>query len=107
MGMLGEIRQLQSRILKRRWFLGECGVGLGGAALSALMGNSARGATGNSQTQGPHFAPQAKRVVYLFHAGAPSHLELFDNKPALTKHSGQLPPAELLAGYRSAFINPN
>ncbi|MBB74721.1 MAG: sulfatase [Planctomycetaceae bacterium] len=107
MGMLSEIRRLQSRILKRRWFLSECGVGLGGAALSALMGNSSHGATGNADARGPHFAPQAKRVVYLFHAGAPSHLELFDNKPALTKHSGQLPPAELLAGYRSAFINPN
>ena len=49
----------------------------------------------------------AKRVIYMFHAGAPSHLELFDNKPELTKRDGQLPPAELLKGYRAAFINPN
>src|SRR5207253_5950268 len=55
----------------------------------------------------PHFAPRAKRVIYLFMAGAPSHLELFDYKPELAKWNGKLPPAELLKGYRSAFINPN
>src|SRR5438045_7119944 len=40
-------------------------------------------------------------------AGAPSHLELFDYKPELAKWDGKLPPAELLTGYRAAFINPN
>src|SRR5687767_14475533 len=40
-------------------------------------------------------------------AGAPSHLELFDFKPQLARFDGTLPPPELLAGYRSAFINPN
>ena len=54
----------------------------------------------------PHFAAKAKRVIYLFMAGAPSHLELFDNKPELAKWDGKLPPAELLKGYRAAFINP-
>ena len=43
----------------------------------------------------------------MFQAGAPSHLELFDYKPELAKRDGQLPPAELLKGYRAAFINPN
>jgi hypothetical protein len=42
----------------------------------------------------------------MFQAGAPSHLELFDPKPELTRRNGQLPPAELLQGYRAAFINP-
>ena len=55
----------------------------------------------------PHFAPKAKRVIYLFMAGAPSHLELFDYKPQLAKFDGTLPPPELLKGYRAAFINPN
>ena len=55
----------------------------------------------------PHFAPKAKRVIFLFMAGGPSHLELFDNKPQLAKFDGTLPPAELLKGYRAAFINPN
>src|SRR5688572_3950108 len=54
----------------------------------------------------PHFEGKAKNVIYLFMAGAPSHLELFDNKPALAKHDGTLPPPELLKGYRAAFINP-
>jgi hypothetical protein len=45
--------------------------------------------------------------VFLFMAGAPSHLELFDYKPQLAKFDGTLPPAELLAGYRAAFINPS
>ena len=82
----------------RRWFFEQCGVGLGAMAMNAL-------AAANSQQ--PHFAPKAKRVIFLFMAGAPSHLELFDNKPQLAKFDGQLPPAELLKGYRAAFINPN
>ena len=82
----------------RRWFFEQCGVGLGAIAMNAL-------AAANSQQ--PHFAPKAKRVIFLFMAGAPSHLELFDNKPQLAKFDGQLPPAELLKGYRAAFINPN
>ena len=43
----------------------------------------------------PHFAPKAKRVILLFMAGAPSNLELFDNKPQLAKFDGTLPPPEL------------
>src|SRR5205085_1315886 len=46
-------------------------------------------------------------VIFLFQGGAPSHLDLFDYKPALEKFNGTLPPAELLKGYRAAFINPN
>jgi hypothetical protein len=42
----------------------------------------------------PAFPAKAKRVIFLFMAGAPSHLEMFDNKPQLAKFDGQLPPAE-------------
>ena len=99
----------RARLLRRRWFLNECGVGLGGMALHTLIGSeTVRGAARNPFAQSPtHFTPRARRVVYLFHAGAPSHLEMFDPKPLLTRHDGQLPPPELLKGYRSAFINPN
>lgn len=83
--------------ISRRWFFEQCGVGLGAMAMNAL-------AAANPQ---PHFAPKAKRVIFLFMAGAPSHLEMFDHKPQLAKFDGQLPPAELLKGYRAAFINPN
>src|SRR5678810_1026089 len=55
----------------------------------------------------PQFPAKAKNVIYLFMAGAPSHLELFDFKPQLAKFDGTLPPPELLKGYRAAFINPN
>src|SRR5688572_7734218 len=83
--------------LARRWFLKECGVGLGAAALAELIGPaSAAAATANPLTpRGGHFAAKAKSVIYLFMAGAPSHLELFDNKPELAKWDGKLPPAEL------------
>jgi Protein of unknown function (DUF1501) len=100
------------RALARRWFLRDCGVGLGSIALASLLGERQAQAAKTLSTEPlaprlPHFAPRAKRVIYLFMAGAPSHLELFDNKPALTKYDGTLPPAELLKGYRAAFINPN
>jgi hypothetical protein len=54
-----------------------------------------------------HFPGKAKRVIFLFQAGAPSHLDLFDHKPTLAEWSGRLPPPELLKGYRAAFINVN
>jgi hypothetical protein len=58
-------------------------------------------------TRKPHFEPKAKAVIFLFMAGAPSHLEMFDHKPQLAKFDGTLPPPDLLKGYRAAFINPN
>jgi hypothetical protein len=97
--------------LTRRWFLNECGVGLGAMALGQLT--CAKPAAAAVMTadplapKPPHFTPRAKSVIFLFMAGAPSHLELFDNKPQLAKFDGTLPPAELLKGYRAAFINPN
>ena len=95
----------------RRWFFRDCGVGLATAALASLLGNDrASGVTTAANplaAQQPHFAPKAKRVIYLFMAGAPSHLELFDNKPELAKWDGKLPPPELIKNYRAAFINPN
>jgi len=89
----------------RRWFFRDCGVGLAGIAAGALLSREAAAARPLAP-RAPHHAPRARRVVYLFQAGAPSHLELFDHKPELVRRSGSLPPAELLAGYRAAFINP-
>ncbi len=94
----------------RRWFFQECGLGLAGIAANCLATRNAAANPAVSRPldpRQPHFAPKAKRVIYMFNAGAPSHLELFDHKPELTKRDGQLPPAELLKGYRAAFINPN
>ncbi len=108
MNFASDLHLAAARNLSRRWFFRECGVGLAGMAAAQLLGREARGAAINPLA--PHPPPQlakAKRVIYLFQAGAPSHLELFDYKPELAKRDGQLPPAELLKNYRAAFINPN
>src|SRR4051794_39826322 len=97
-----EFHSVRATALTRRWFLRDCGVGMAGLALSSLLSRDAAAAT-----RAPHFAAKAKRVIYMFNAGAPSQLELFDAKPELTKRDGQLPPPELLKGYRAAFIKPN
>src|SRR5882724_1214775 len=99
------------QFITRRWFFQQCGVGLGAIALNQLFRQSGRASPAALQNplapKQPHFAPKAKRVIFLFMAGAPSHLELFDYKPELAKWNGKLPPADLLKGYRAAFINPN
>ncbi len=107
MNLQQTIAEESRRQLTRRWFFRECGVGLGAIALGQLLGADSQAAPAGLAPRMPHFAPKAKRVVYLFQAGAPSHLELFDYKPELAKWDGKLPPAELLKGYRSAFISPN
>lgn len=86
----------------RRWFLQQCGVGLGSCALHGLLADSASAAA-----RGPHFPAQIKNVIFLFMAGAPSHLELFDHKPELAALDGTLPSADLIKDYRAAFIDPN
>ena len=64
--------------LSRRHFLGRSSTGIGAAALATLLNPSLlRG------SQGPHFAPKAKRIIWLTQAGAPSQLDLFDYKPGL------------------------
>src|SRR2546421_1474602 len=106
-------RGMNPKDISRRWFLQQCGVGLGTVALNLLLQQA--GYAQNSKSQipnpksgiGPHFTPKAKNVIILFMAGAPSQIELFDNKPQLAKFDGQLPPADLIKGYRAAFINPN
>ncbi|MBI3417918.1 MAG: DUF1501 domain-containing protein [Verrucomicrobia bacterium] len=96
--------------ITRRWFFEQCGLGLGAIALGSLFrqqGMAAPLALNPLAAKKPHFEGKAKRVIYLFQAGAPSHLELFDHKPQLTKFNNTLPPEELLKGYRAAFINPS
>jgi len=98
------------RLVTRRWFFQQCGVGVGAIALGALFresGWAAPAALSPLAPKEPHFTAKAKRVIYLFMAGAPSHLELFDYKPALEKWNGKPPPDDLVKGYRAAFINPN
>src|SRR5690349_9044428 len=103
------------QVNSRRWFLKECGLGLGKVALATLLTDAfagkARGATGNAadalQPRAPHFPAKAKRVIHLFMAGAPSQLDLFDNKPELAKLAGKPLPPSVIGGQRFAFIRPD
>ena len=109
MNLYRQLKTEGAKFLTRRWFLGNCGIGLGGMALNSLLSRDAKAVRFQDpyEPNQSHFPARVKRVIYLFQAGAPSQLELFDPKPELAKRDGQLPPAELLKGYRSAFINPN
>src|SRR5882757_125625 len=100
-------RGLDRKFITRRWFFQQCGVGLGAIALGSLFRESGWASPLALAPRQPHFPAKAKRVIFLFMAGAPSHLELFDYKPELAKWNGKLPPPDLLKGYRAAFINPN
>jgi hypothetical protein len=76
----------------RRRFLSHTSAGLGMAAVASLLGE-ARGQPALDRT---HFAPRAKNVIYLFMAGGPSHLDLFDHKPTLRRRHGEdIPPSVL------------
>src|SRR5688500_15306866 len=95
----------------RRHFFSDCGIGLGKMALASLLTTSAgaqpiaaRAANNPLAPKQPHFAPKAKAVIHLFMSGAPSQLELFDNKPVLAKLEGNPIPPSVIGGQRYAFI---
>ena len=94
-----------SALYTRRQFFGRSVLGLGTAALATLLGSEARGADGVRRgipglPELPHFAPKAKRVIYLFQNGAPSHVDLFDYKPKLREWHGRQIPDEVVGGRR-------
>ena len=99
------------REVTRRYFFQQCGVGLGTMALASLLNDNKLfaapaddRATNPMAVRPPHFAPKAKNIIYLFMAGGPSQLDLFDYKPALAKHDGQPIPPEVVKDQRYAFI---
>ena len=84
--------------LTRRAFLGNSAAGLGALALASLLKPEVFAAGGIlGQT---HFAPKARRVIFLFMAGGPSHVDLFDRKPKLNELEGQPIPPELLKNHQ-------
>ncbi len=102
--------RLDPRSIGRRWFLEQCGVGLGVMALARLLDQAGYASTPADHPLAPrvpHYPPRAKNIIFLFMAGAPSHLELFDYKPELARFDGTLPPPELIKDYRAAFIKPS
>ena len=77
--------------INRRKFLSRLGLGIGGVALGSLLVPDlfTGGDEETIMTGLPHFAPKAKRIIYLFQNGAPSQLDLFDYKPMLQEMHGQ------------------
>ncbi len=97
----------------RRHFFKNCALGVGSIALTSLLHEAAQGAipaqsrVTNPQSPGlgRHHAPRARNVIYLFMAGGPSQLELFDYKPKLNELNGKPIPESMIAGKRFAFMN--
>jgi hypothetical protein len=86
----------QALLMTRRHFFGRAATGIGVAALGSLLNPDLLAAAAGGQGRGvlgkPHFAPKARRVIYLFMAGGPSQMELFDYKPKLEQfHEVELP----------------
>ncbi len=107
---MNEFEQSILRDLTRRTFFKQVGYGLGGVALSSMMLNNVGLADQGLKRTDPlaprktHFPPKAKNVIYLFMAGAPSQIDLFDPKPALVKHNGEFISDDIVKGERFAFI---
>ena len=107
-GPIGAELGLQSTT--RRHFFSRCAMGLGGIALASLMNERLLGAQPPAALPNPmapkqpHFAPKAKNIIYLFMAGGPSQLELFDYKPKLLELNGKPIPQSFIEGKRFAFM---
>ena len=114
---LNEFHQAHLQMMRRRHFFGRSARGLGALALASLLnpGLFAAGKRDKTGTTGApfpahgtinplHFAPRAKRVIYLFQSGAPSQLDLFDHKPKLIELNGKPMPESYTKGQRIAQL---
>src|SRR5882672_11529669 len=94
----------------RRQFFGRCATGIGSLALTSLLNerafamSNAVAADNPLAPRGPHFAPRARRAIYIHMAGSPSQLDLFDYKPKLKELNGKPCPESLFKKERFAFI---
>jgi hypothetical protein len=104
-----------ARLITRRHFLGQCNAGIGAIAIAALFQEQAQAMTARAQDTAidrinplaprpPHFAPRAKRIIYLHMAGSPPQQDLFDHKPKLNDLNGEPCPDSFLENERFAFI---
>src|SRR3954471_15561619 len=104
-----DFRDEYLRTITRRHFFRNCGLGLGTVGLASLLNDNLfaaeQAAPANPLApKAPHFAPKAKRVIYLHMAGSPSQLDLFDYKPKLQELNGEPCPESLFKKERFAFI---
>jgi hypothetical protein len=109
--LLGQFQEQRLRAVTRRQFFSRCGTGIGGLALASLLNERLCAATDVASApadplapKSPHFAPKAKRAIYLHMAGAPSQLDLFDYKPKLVAMNGEPCPESIYKKERFAFI---
>src|SRR4051794_18341756 len=100
--------------LTRRHFLKRTSYGLGVTALASLLqpnlfanSSSTAGPKSLGSLGSPHFAPKAKRIIYLFQSGGPSHLDLFDYKPLLQQNHGKEVPKSILGEQRVTLMTRN
>jgi hypothetical protein len=84
----------------RRHFFGASAAGIGGLALGSLLGSPAHAASASGAVQRLHFAPRAKRIIFLFQSGGPAQQDLFDYKPLLNEKNGEQLPDSVRAGQR-------
>ena len=99
--------QSHQQTVSRRELFQNLGTGIGSIALASLLANDSPAASVNTNPlapKRPHFAPRAKNVIFLHMVGAPSHLDLFENKPTLKQNDGKPCPDEFLEGQRFAFL---
>lgn len=91
----------------RRHFLGRTGLGLGAMAMASMLKQNSNAAATPGILDSPHVAPKAKRVIYLFQSGGPSHLETFDFKPLLRSERGKQLPKEVIGNQRLSTMSGN
>src|SRR5437588_722534 len=104
-----------NQIITRRAFFGRAATGMGSLALASLLSPEALADSGAIRGRGAaeryqgvvnplHFAPRAKRVIHLYMAGGPSHLETWDNKPKLGEMNGKPMPESFTKGQQIAQL---
>ena len=100
---------MNSPFINRRHFLNRVGMGLGGIALADLLASSAQAmpAVDRGVLGQPHFAPKAKRIIYLFMSGGPSQIDLFDYKPLLNQRHGEQLPDSIRGTQRLTGMSGN
>ncbi|MGB0766186.1 MAG: DUF1501 domain-containing protein [Phycisphaeraceae bacterium] len=108
--LLQELHLERVRAITRRHFLGKATKSFGAAALAGLLTDNALASPASIEEavlkQATHFAPKAKRIIYIHLAGSPSQHDLLDYKPLLNKRNGEIAPKEVYSS-RSAFVKPN
>lgn len=112
MEKVNNMDEFNSLSLTRRHFLSGSALGLGAMGLSSLMEGSASASAAKDQHFGglagvPHFAPKAKRVIYLCQSGGPAHQDLYDYKPLLNEKHGEQLPEFVRGGQRLTGMSAN